>query len=174
MSDRVVVGEVVPTLTASVFGCGGSEGMKILAPDATSVLYRNGGDATTSIVGDAEIAHTLTSMPLGVMLPAPVAFRGRDGGSAAELGEHEVSNTLRASMGGSTQASVLTTALRVRRLMPVECERLMGWPDDHTRWDADGNEIADSHRYAMCGNGVVAPQAEWIGRRLIQAIEASR
>jgi DNA (cytosine-5)-methyltransferase 1 len=56
--------------------------------------------------------------------------------------------------------------LAVRRLTPRECERLMGWPDDHTRWAHDGTEIADSHRYKMCGNGVVAPVAEWIGRRL--------
>lgn len=54
----------------------------------------------------------------------------------------------------------------VRRLTPRECERLMGWPDDHTRWRADGTEIADGPRYRMCGNGVVANVAEWIGRRL--------
>jgi DNA (cytosine-5)-methyltransferase 1 len=55
----------------------------------------------------------------------------------------------------------------VRRLTPLECERLMGWPDDWTRWDSEGNEIADSHRYRMCGNGVVATVAEWIGRRIV-------
>lgn len=42
----------------------------------------------------------------------------------------------------------------------------MGWPDDWTRWGGDGREVADSPRYALCGNGVVAPVAEWIGRRL--------
>jgi DNA (cytosine-5)-methyltransferase 1 len=55
----------------------------------------------------------------------------------------------------------------VRRLTPRECERLMGWADDWTRWDANGKEIADSHRYRMCGNGVVSPVAEWIGRQLL-------
>lgn len=55
----------------------------------------------------------------------------------------------------------------VRRLTPLECERLMGWPDEHTRWTADGREISDSHRYRMCGNGVVAPVAQWIGERLV-------
>lgn len=57
----------------------------------------------------------------------------------------------------------------VRRLTPRECERLMGWPDDHTRWGADGTEIADSARYRMCGNGVAAPVAEWIARQLMEA-----
>lgn len=54
----------------------------------------------------------------------------------------------------------------VRRLTPRECERLMGWPDDHTRWDADGNDLPDSARYRMCGNGVAAPVAKWIAERL--------
>lgn len=53
----------------------------------------------------------------------------------------------------------------VRRLTPLECERLMGWPDN---WTAEGVNglIADSHRYRMCGNGVVSNVTEWIGRRL--------
>ena len=60
----------------------------------------------------------------------------------------------------------------VRRLTPRECERLMGWPDDHTRWTAEGTAIADTHRYRMCGNGVVAPVAEWLGRRLMATVQA--
>ena len=49
---------------------------------------------------------------------------------------------------------------KVRKLMPIECERLMSWPDNHTKWGVDdkGNkvEISDSQRYKMCGNGVVS------------------
>ncbi len=70
---------------------------------------------------------------------------------------------------GQGYPAVLTD-MAVRRLTPRECERLMGWPDDHTRWAFDGSEIADSPRYRMCGNGVVAPVAEWIGRRILGAV----
>ena len=60
-----------------------------------------------------------------------------------------------------------------RRLTPVECERLMGWPDDWTAWGVDENgervEMADGPRYRMCGNGVGKPHAEWIGRRIMEA-----
>jgi DNA (cytosine-5)-methyltransferase 1 len=59
----------------------------------------------------------------------------------------------------------------VRHLTPRECERLMGWPDDHTRWTADDREISNSHRYRMIGNGVVATVAEWLGHRLM-AVDA--
>lgn len=57
--------------------------------------------------------------------------------------------------------------MAVRRLTPVECERLMGWADDWTRWRADGREVPDTTRYKMCGNGVASPCTEWIGGLLM-------
>jgi DNA (cytosine-5)-methyltransferase 1 len=68
--------------------------------------------------------------------------------------------------GTDIHAVALTMA--VRRLTPLECERLMGWPDDHTRYKADGTEQADTHRYKQCGNGVASPVAQWIGKHLIK------
>jgi DNA (cytosine-5)-methyltransferase 1 len=75
------------------------------------------------------------------------------------------------------------TPAGVRRLTPVECERLMGWPDGWTipaEWRGkryDGSDLLpvglDSARYRCCGNGVVAPVAEWIGRRLRAVIEST-
>ena len=70
---------------------------------------------------------------------------------------------------GTTPPAVAagTATMVVRRLTPLECERLMGWPDDHTRYKADGTEQADTHRYKQCGNGVASPVAQWIGEQLI-------
>lgn len=53
----------------------------------------------------------------------------------------------------------------VRRLTPLECERLMGFPDGWTEGQAD------SHRYRQLGNAVVVPVAEWIGHRLVRVEE---
>lgn len=55
---------------------------------------------------------------------------------------------------------------QVRRLTPIECERLQGFPDDWT----DGQ--ADSARYKQMGNAVAVPVVEWIMRRLVAADEA--
>lgn len=100
----------------------------------------------------------------------PLAVRGRTDGAEMEMGEPDIYNALRAGDGGSSrQNAILTPELVVRRLTPVECERLMGWPDTWTAHDKDGRRIADSHRYRMCGNGVVASVAEWIGRRIVTA-----
>ena len=74
--------------------------------------------------------------------------------------------TLRSGGGGH---AVLEQPMAVRRLTPLECERLMGWPDDHTRWKADGSEQADTHRYKQCGNGVATPVAKWIAEHILKA-----
>jgi DNA (cytosine-5)-methyltransferase 1 len=60
--------------------------------------------------------------------------------------------------------------LAVRRLTPRECERLQGWPDDHTRWADTGKEIADGPRYRMIGNGVASPVAQWVGECIVRAL----
>jgi DNA (cytosine-5)-methyltransferase 1 len=55
----------------------------------------------------------------------------------------------------------------VRRLTPLECERLQGFPDGWTELTADGQMIADSHRYRMLGNAVATVCAQWLGHRLV-------
>jgi DNA (cytosine-5)-methyltransferase 1 len=74
----------------------------------------------------------------------------------------------RMGTGGNSTPMLVEPAMAVRRLTPLECERLMGWPDDHTRYKADGTEQADTHRYKQCGNGVASPVAEWIGKQLMK------
>ena len=74
---------------------------------------------------------------------------------------------------GESRATVLIIAneeeptMQVRRLTPIECERLQGWPDNHTLPRADGKENPDTTRYKMCGNGVASPVAQWIGQHLM-------
>jgi DNA (cytosine-5)-methyltransferase 1 len=59
----------------------------------------------------------------------------------------------------------------VRRLTPVECERLQGFPDDWTR--VVGRKVqSDSARYKQMGNSLAVPVVEWIARRLVQ-VDAS-
>jgi site-specific DNA-cytosine methylase len=51
---------------------------------------------------------------------------------------------------------------RVRKLTPVECERLQGFPDGWTEG------FADTVRYRMLGNAVAVPVAEWILLRMLE------
>jgi hypothetical protein len=78
---------------------------------------------------------------------------------------NEVHHALRAGTKQST--GVLEPTMAVRRLTPLECERLMGWPDNHTLIKADGTTQADTHRYKQCGNGVASPVAQWIAKHIL-------
>ena len=76
--------------------------------------------------------------------------------------ETEVSGTLTVS-----QNSGLFQNMAVRRLTPVECERLQGFPDGYTDipWN-NKPESPDSHRYKAMGNSMAVPVMRWIGQRI--------
>ena len=60
---------------------------------------------------------------------------------------------------------LIPTAMGVRRLLPVECLRLMALPDD---WlDVPGRPLSDSAKYRMIGNSVVVTVLGWLARRLV-------
>ena len=74
-----------------------------------------------------------------------------------------------------TIAAVVTHNNRVRRLTPIECERLHGFPDDWTKLGIDDNgdevKIPETARYRQMGNAVTVPVAKWIGLRLKKVIK---
>lgn len=57
---------------------------------------------------------------------------------------------------GQTKESLITDGIRLRKLTPVECERLQGFPDNWTEG------ISDTQRYKCCGNAVTVPVVQWI------------
>lgn len=71
--------------------------------------------------------------------------------------------TLNAFDTGDTRA-VVAVLPAVRRLTPVECERLQGFPDN---WTADQ---ADSHRYRQMGNAVTVNVAAYVGTLIMQHV----
>lgn len=93
-----------------------------------------------------------------------------------EYAEKNVGSTLAARDYKSASDDVAGVGVP-RRLTPVECERLMGWPDG---WTAQGLDeqgrayaLSDTARYKACGNGVASPVAAWIGFRLREVLEGS-
>lgn len=67
----------------------------------------------------------------------------------------------------------LTSGAAVRRLTPVECERLQGFPDNWTAISS-GKPQSDSARYRQLGNAVAVPCIEWVARRLVATDEHMR
>lgn len=64
----------------------------------------------------------------------------------------------------------------VRRLTPLETERLQGFPDNWTMptHEMPNQDTLESARYHACGNAVSVPVAEWLGHRIVAALSAQR
>jgi site-specific DNA-cytosine methylase len=124
----------------------------------------------------------------GETMEEPIVFEpGALGRLDGERSSTEVVHTLRAQMGdnhpavaydeyndsvadthhtlraGTKQSTGAIQNAVVRRLTPIECERLQGFPDN---WTLVDEKTADTHRYKQMGNAVTVNVIEWIGARL--------
>jgi len=124
-----------------------------------------------------ELAPTLRAMGhdgshanAGGQVAVAFNLRGRDGGSMPECDDLA---SIRAASGGSSR-SYVSGGMAVRRLTPVEAERLQGVPENFTLVPYRGRPMADSSRYKMLGNGFAIPVLAWIARRIEEALEAGK
>ncbi len=134
---------------AIAFDCKGSEAQ----------VDESGATPTLRAMG-----HAGSHANAGGQLAVAFDLRGREGGEMPE-GPHDTAN-IRAASGGSSR-SYIATRWAVRRLTPLECERLQGFPDGYTdvpyrkrNWTPDGP------RYKALGNSMAVNAMEWLGQRI--------
>jgi len=93
-------------------------------------------------------------------------MRGRENGQQLEYKGDE-SNTL-TSVG---KDNLWVDGMKIRRLTPIECERLQAFPDGWTEYGIDMNgdqtKISDTQRYRCLGNAVTTNVIKAIGERII-------
>lgn len=120
------------------------------------------------------VYKTLASREKAGQDQTAVLVQGFDGYNATETGE--VSSTLGVNCGLSTGRNGVVIDCLVRRLTPLECERLQGFPDGWTdigpweKVDSKGKTKAvpctDSLRYKALGNSIALPPWAWVLARL--------
>lgn len=157
---------VSPTLNA--FDNSGETRSTVLVVDGTRVndvrIYEDGivptlkhrmgtGGGQVPLIGESAI-------PIQGTIIGRSDSAGPQGKGFGEVGDPSY------TLDTTSQHGVCTPELVLRRLTPLECERLMGFPDDHTKYTYDDKVIADTNRYKMCGNAIASPVAEWIGKEL--------
>lgn len=133
----------------------------------TMNAFDNGDIRTTILITTANIVGTLQARDYkGVgnqyvaenklIIEEPIVFYGNRVADI-RIQDNKV-NTLQARMGtgGNNMPLVAEPKAYVRRLTPVECERLQGFPDNWTEGQSD------SARYKQMGNAVAVPVVEWI------------
>ena len=125
------------------------------------IAYRTSGNCGVTEQGDVTAALNCATDPTQNI----VAYQ-QHGSDVGPMG------TLRRG-NGNVQSGVpfFESTRTVRRLTPREAERLQGFPDDFTRYAADGSEISDSARYRMLGNAVAVPVIEWLAGRIARYLE---
>lgn len=153
-------GEQAPTLQARM-GTGGNQ---------VPLTYGIGnGQANEASIMAEEVSQTLNTMhDAQAVMCSSVDFRNfREGG--------EVNGMLQAKESGGQSLNLNNTVRQnmvVRRLTPMECERLQGFPDHWTdigEWtDEKGkkHKDADSPRYKALGNSIALPFWDWMLRRM--------
>ena len=120
--------------------------------------------------------------PAGATAPAiGKSLKGSSGGIDREDGHTLITGTLCADTHPGSYSGqdayqnklipqpAKATAQPVRRLTPVECERLQGFPDNHTRipWRGKAAEqCPDGSRYKALGNSMAVPVIRWLGQRI--------
>ena len=134
-----------------------------------NAMDNNGEAYATVLIIDGTRVNDVRVYEDGIM-PTVISRYGTGGGNVPMIFSHtqgldaqpseENSPTLRS--GGNGMATLQNQT--VRRLTPVECERLQGFPDNWT----DGQ--ADSNRYKQMGNAVAVPVVQWIINRMVAAI----
>jgi DNA (cytosine-5)-methyltransferase 1 len=92
--------------------------------------------------------------------------------------ESNPSRTILTGEGGVTPSRfkhiIKTRSGKYRRLTPIELERLNVFPDDWTRYDSDGNEVADGKRAFFMGNALVIGLIEEVGRVIAKELRSKR
>ena len=168
---RIYDDDTVPTLKHRMGTGGGQVPLVAVNADESTYSFHIKQDP----ISDVDLSICITEqMGVGVAIPIQGTIIGRadtSGPQGKGFGdEGDPSYTL----DTISQHGVMTPDLILRRLTPIECERLMGFPDDHTAVDYTGKKIADTNRYKMCGNAIASPVAQWIGKELKALIESDK
>lgn len=156
VDDVRVYSEPVQTLQERM-GTGGNN-VPVVAQDPLSFATQFGSNA--NVFEDQSL--TLKASQQSPSVTQAISYDGYN-----QTVEEEIHRSWRIGRDSSDfVADLREPTLVVRRLTPLECERLMGWPDNHTAVGTNG-AVSDTNRYKMCGNGVASPVATWLGKHLM-------
>lgn len=122
---------------------------------------------------DFDITSTLGAKnPMAVATNHPVlSFKAGQSETAGGIFlTKEFTPTLQAQNNGSTATPAVFTNMAVRRLTPIECEALQGFPKNYTNipWRKK-EDSPDGPRYKALGNSMAVPVMHWIGKRIADA-----
>jgi DNA (cytosine-5)-methyltransferase 1 len=163
---EVRVGDVFSTINTNSNASGRNTPM-VAQPMA---FAQNTRDEVRYINGDGQIAGALAAEP--GMKQTTYVHQTILGGLDYEMNAHgpdDATGTLlkvSPTGGGKPLPAIALNTMAVRRLTPVECARLQGFPDDYLDITFRGKPAADGNKYKALGNSMAVPVMRWIGQRI--------
>lgn len=139
--------------------------------DMRAVAFSAGNSANSRGIGYTEEATPpLRSSASGTNQVPTVAFTQNTLDEVRLIGGGgELAGTL-AAQPGMEQTTYLAEPMPVRRLTPVECARLQGFPDTYLDIPFRNKPAADGNKYKALGNSMAVPVMKWIGNRINLAL----
>jgi DNA (cytosine-5)-methyltransferase 1 len=135
----------------------------------------HGTDGTASVASPTDLASSLRArIPSGVENSTTTAVM-QPLVAPTITATNDPSRSPQSTEVTQQVAAVHSAVMQVRRLTPVECERLQGFPDGYTAipWKRKpASECPDGPRYKALGNSWAVPVVRWIGRRIADAVAA--
>ncbi|MCG5371072.1 phage N-6-adenine-methyltransferase [Providencia rettgeri] len=129
-----------------------------------------GGKTSSTLGASSETVGCLqaSQQPAIALAGNTIGHKPENGGNGNGYNESDISYTLtKVDRHGVSINNI------VRRLTPIECERLQGFPDNHTKVPFNNKSIEDcpdGHRYRALGNSMAVPVMRWIGERICNAV----
>jgi DNA (cytosine-5)-methyltransferase 1 len=134
--------------------------------DAMIPMFWNGNDYAEALTRTSDDQRMPDKGRMQVVVE-PIAFSSN---MSVPDCQEDVSPTLKLGGHGGGNPPAVAQQMAVRRLTPVECERLQGFPDNYTNIR---EKCPDGPRYKALGNSMAVPVMRWIGQR-IQAVNDQR
>lgn len=160
---RVYDDGIVPTVISRYGTGGGNVPMIFDNSEPTAYSIREDAKANNFSATETDTALALQAnrpsvqshhAQLFIAQDEPIVMRDREGKAGG--GKGPLTSGTAFTLATSNFHTVFPNSTTVRRLTPLECERLQGFPDG---WTADQ---ADSNRYKQMGNAVAVPVVQWI------------
>ena len=101
--------------------------------------------------------------------PKVVSYTRDKQGEVVNRSLKDEANTIHGSTGSGGNTDQFIKYGKIRRLTPIECERLQGFPDDHTKYgvfDGEVKEVSKTQRYKQCGNAVTVDVVQAIAEKV--------
>jgi hypothetical protein len=150
---------------------------EIIALDGDKIAKKERKGGSGFGINEDNVMYTQTAKDVHAVAYVQCVVDMMGGKAGCHISSEDVSPTITSGRGSASdvhsiaygETEKIRTTATVRRLLPVECERLMGFPDNHTQIEWKGKKLEDcpdAPRYKACGNSMCVNVMRWIGMQI--------